>query len=135
MEGQKDNSPYNPCNKIVVAGWLIIKNGEMSKGKTSVFYHKERPITDRPEELKADLANADLLVCHNAKFDYSYLLASGFECPSVYCTMIGEYIFARGQDVRKSLKETAERRDVTRKKDALVDEASLNLVLALKPCR
>jgi DNA polymerase I-like protein with 3'-5' exonuclease and polymerase domains len=62
------------------------------------------------------------MVCHNAKFDVSYLLESGFSIPkTVYCTMIGEYVFARGQRQELSLKATAERRDVTRKKSDLVD--------------
>lgn len=122
MDIQKDNSPYNPHNKIVAAGWLTIDKGVVGELKRSIFFHNEQQAPDTPEDFKTALAEADLMVAHNAKFDYSYLLATGFDCPPVYCTMIGEYIFARGLDVRKSLKETAERRDVTRKKDALVDE-------------
>lgn len=61
-------------------------------------------------------------ICHNTKFDYAYLLEAGFDLPDPYCTMIAEHVLARGQDVQKSLKATAERRDVTRKKSELVDD-------------
>ena len=50
------------------------------------------------------------------------MLEAGFSIPkTVYCTMVGEYILARGQRQELSLKATAERRDVTRKKSDLVD--------------
>lgn len=49
-------------------------------------------------------------------------MESGFILPPPYCTMIAEHVLARGQDVIKSLKATAERRDVTRKKSELVDD-------------
>jgi DNA polymerase III epsilon subunit-like protein len=69
------------------------------------------------------LKQADVLVAHNAKFDVMWLLEMGFRIPDrIYCTMIGEYILAKGQREELSLKATAERRDVTRKKSDLVDE-------------
>jgi hypothetical protein len=40
-----------------------------------------------------------------------WLMEMGFEIPTeVYCTMIGEYVLAKGQRQHLSLKATAERR-------------------------
>jgi DNA polymerase I-like protein with 3'-5' exonuclease and polymerase domains len=69
------------------------------------------------------LAKADLFVAHNAKFDFQWLNCTGFNPPElVFCTMIGEYIFARGQKMPLSLEETAKRRRVTAKKADLIND-------------
>ena len=121
----KDNSPYHPKNKMVSAHWRMIKDGEVGPAQRAIFYHDEQKgmFADSCDPLKKDISTASVMVCHNAKFDVSYLLESGFSIPkTVYCTMIGEYILARGQRQELSLKATAERRDVTRKKSDLVDD-------------
>ena len=121
----KDNSPYHPKNKIVSSHWRMIEDGELGPARRAIFNHNEQHglDADSSEQMKADLKRAELIVCHNAKFDVSYLYESGFSTPkTVYDTMIGEYIFARGQRQELSLKATAERRDVTRKKSDLVDD-------------
>ena len=119
----KDNSPYHPKNKIVSAHWRMVENGELGPAQRVITHHNDYKGTPDLTELKEDLARAEIIVCHNAKFDVSYLLETGFSIPEkVYCTMIGEYIFARGQRQELSLKATAERRDVTRKKSDLVDD-------------
>lgn len=118
-----DNSPFHPKNRMVSAHWRILENGVLGEAKNAVFFHNEKETPDSPEEFKADLASADLGVAHNDKFDLLYLMESGFPIPpKMWCTMIGEYIFARAQQISKSLKETAIRRDVTRKKSDLVDD-------------
>ena len=133
-----DNSPKNPNNKIVSAhyGWL---------GETSVedvqndfYYHKELTTPDDPKKLQGYLDKAIGLIFHNSKFDAFWLLEAGFRIPDhIYCTMIAEYILGKGRNtevvkdedgkdqvVRReiSLKATAQRHDVTRKKSELVDE-------------
>jgi DNA polymerase I-like protein with 3'-5' exonuclease and polymerase domains len=133
-----DNSPKNPNNKIVSAhyGWL---------GKTSVedvqndfYYHNELTTPDDPKKLQGYLDKAKGLIFHNSKFDAFWLIEAGFSIPdSIYCTMIAEYILGKGRNtevvkdedgkdqvVRReiSLKATAQRHDVTRKKSELVDE-------------
>jgi DNA polymerase I-like protein with 3'-5' exonuclease and polymerase domains len=118
----KDNSPYNKKNKIVGAYWRVIEDGVLGPAKRAVFFHKEQDTPDSIDEFVSDLNRSSRGICHNSKFDYSYLLEAGFKLPPPYCTMIGEHILARGTDVLKSLKATAERRDVTRKKSELVDE-------------
>jgi DNA polymerase I-like protein with 3'-5' exonuclease and polymerase domains len=89
----------------------------------SVWFHDEKPQPDSREPLQRDLGRADLLCAHNDKFDVTWLLEMEFVLPNeIWCTMIGEYIFSRGIRRPLSLKATAERRDVTRKKSDLVDE-------------
>lgn len=122
-DGTKDNSPFNPKNKIVSAHYAWVhEDREVGECNTLVFFHNEQKKPHSPEELIADLKEADLLVAHNAKYDVMYLQEAGFPIPpNVYCTMIGEYILARGQLIEKSLGAVAERRQVTRKKSDLVD--------------
>ena len=105
------------------AHWRIIEDGVIGEANRAIFYHKECQSPDTPDAFADALASADIGVAHNDKFDLLYLVEAGLPVPpTMYCTMIGEYIFARGQRVELSLKATAERRDVTRKKSDLVDE-------------
>lgn len=100
----------------------MIEDGKIQGSKKAINYHKEIKSPESFDIFKADLARSSRGICHNTKFDYAYLLESGFDLPAPYCTMIAEHILARGQDLSKSLKATAERRDVTRKKSELVDD-------------
>lgn len=119
-----DNSPYNKNNKLVSANWRKITNfKDIGEDNHSVFYHNEYDGSDSPKELQDALDWADILVAHNAKYDVAYLLECGFRIPDkVWCTMIGEYILARGVTVPLSLSRTAIRRNTTHKKSHLVDE-------------
>jgi DNA polymerase I-like protein with 3'-5' exonuclease and polymerase domains len=118
-DGVIDNSAKNPKNKLVALGWWTEEYGY----EHSVFHHLEKETPDSRSLLDSRLAAKKILVCHNAKFDTLQLLERGFKLPeTIYCTMIGEYLFARGQmNISKSLKETAVRRRVTLKKSDLVD--------------
>ena len=119
----KDNSPKNPKNKIVSAHWRVIEDGVIGPARRAIFHHDEKPIGDTRYSIQDDLDRCSVSVWHNAKFDVSWMLEAGFDIPNkVYCTMIGEYILARGQRQELSLKATAERRDVTRKKSDLIDD-------------
>ena len=119
LNGKIDNSPFNPKNKCVSAHFCWLREPV----QTLVFHHNEKEMADSPDTLKQALEEADILVCHNAKFDVQWLVEMGFTIPeTVYCTMIGEYILAKGQRQELSLKATAERRDVSRKKSDLVDD-------------
>ena len=121
-----DPSPYNPLNKIVSVHWRVAVDGVIGPAQRAIMYHAE---IDEPEATSfklflEDLQTADLVIAHNAKFDVSWLRAVGVEVePETYCTMIGEYIFARGQKgILFSLEASAERRDVTRKKSDLTKD-------------
>lgn len=120
LDDKKDNSPFHPNNRMVSAHWKFVGDTSVN---SSVFYHDEKSIPDSPDDFKQALQSADLIICHNAKFDVQWLKESGFDIPKkVYCTMIGEYIFSRAQRVPLSLSETAERRNVTRKRDDVTKE-------------
>jgi len=119
FDGKIDNSPFNPDNKCVSAHFAM----NADPITHLVFHHDEKNQADSPALLQEALSQADIVVCHNAKFDVQWLLEMGFTIKgSVYCTMIGEYILAKGQRQKLSLKDTAERRNVTRKKSDLVDD-------------
>jgi DNA polymerase I-like protein with 3'-5' exonuclease and polymerase domains len=123
LNDKKDNSPFHPDNWCVSAhfGWLGW--GTVDDVQNLVFNHNDKQGSDPIGPLEAALAEADMLVAHNAKFDCLWLQEMGLVLPpKIYCTMIGEYILAKGQRQELSLKATAERRNVTRKKSDLVDE-------------
>lgn len=128
----RDNSPFNPDNRLVSIHWKVLRdvtNWEMVKEdlakpvNTIVVHHNELEEDNRDiSAFLKDLKAADVAVAHNLKFDGNWLTALNIPMPEfAWCTMIGEYIFARGRFVEKSLKATAERRDVTRKKSDLID--------------
>lgn len=119
IDDKTDNSPFNPNNKCVSVHFCWLGEPVQSL----VFNHNDKPIPDDPSALKIALEQADIIVAHNAKFDIQWLTQMGFTIPPVvWDTMIGEYILAKGQRTELSLKATANRRNVTRKKSDLVDE-------------
>lgn len=118
-----DNSPFNPKNKIVSVHWLVIEDGVVGPVKYCILHHAEQDEPDSLQPFIDDATRCVLGVAHNAKFDWLYCLEANIPLPpKVWCTMIGEYIFDRAQGKSKSLKNTAERRDVSRKKSDLVDD-------------
>lgn len=123
IDGKTDNSPFNPDNYCVSAHYGFLGWDTVDEVRHDVFNHNEATQRASMDALQDALSKADVLVAHNAKFDCLWLQEMGLELPQkVYCTMIGEYILAKGQRQELSLKATAERRDVTRKKSDLVDE-------------
>lgn len=135
-----DNSPYNPKNRIVSAHWRKVdsKSGTIGPPNRSIFHHNDLgkydhvmindvavPVSmtpDSPNELQESLDWADMVVAHNAKFDLMWLTEAGFRLPKqVYCTMIGEYVLARGVKLPLSLKLTAIRRKTSEKKADLTE--------------
>ena len=123
FDGKTDNSPFNPKNKCVSAHFGVLTEHGVGEVFSLVFHHNEKPEPDCRSLLEQLLEQAEVLVAHNAKFDVMWLEEMGFRIPDrIYCTMVAEYILAKGQRQELSLKATAERRDVTRKKSDLVDE-------------
>ena len=118
-----DNSPFNPDNKCVSAHFAMMdERGKLDDVTNLVFHHVEKDVPDSPAALKAALDSADVLVAHNAKFDCLWLTQMGFTLPKrIYCTMIGEYILAKGQNTVLKLSAIAEARDVALKKSDLID--------------
>lgn len=122
IEGEIDNSSKNPDNYAVSAHWVIIEDGVISPINHLVWNHNEKPVPDGRDELQEALNSCSKAIFHNAKFDAQWLLDMEFDLPRVECTMVREFIFAQARPWLLSLKATAERRDVTRKKSDLVDE-------------
>ena len=113
IDGKTDNSPFNPANKCVSAhfGWLGWDT--VDDVQTLVFHHYEQTVPDDPEPLRQALLEADVLIAHNAKFDCLWLLEMGMPLPpSVYFTMVAEYLLSKGQRRLIGLKATAERRSM-----------------------
>ena len=111
FDGKIDNSPFNPLNKCVSAHFGWIGWDTVDEVTNLVFHHNEQDVPDSPEPLREALQEADVLVAHNAKFDVLWLKAMGMPIPpTIRCTMINEYILAKGQRQQLSLKATAQRR-------------------------
>ena len=119
-----DNSPKNPFNKCVGAyyGWLGWDT--VDTVHKLIWYHDEYDGCDPVEHLEVLLKEAEGIICHNAKFDIEWLQEMGFTIPPlVYDTMICEYLLAKGQRRKLSLKESAIRRKTrSLKKSDLVAE-------------
>ena len=122
VDGEIDNSPKNPDNYCVSAHWLFIENGIIGPVQHLVWNHNDKPNPDPRQPYQDALDQADKLVFFNSKFDWSWLRDMEFTVPEVDCAMIREFLFAQARPWQLSLKATAERRDVTRKKSDLVDE-------------
>ena len=123
FDGKIDNSPFNPKNRCVMSQYGFLGWDTVEDVQVDTYYHNECLTPASKEGLQKALDEADLIIIYNAKFDVMWLLEMGFiiSCP-VYCCMIAEYVLAKGQRQELSLKATAERYDVTRKKSDLVDE-------------
>jgi DNA polymerase I-like protein with 3'-5' exonuclease and polymerase domains len=127
----RDNSPRNPDNFVVGIYWKVLRDitdpiltkvDLAAPVNRHVIRHNDKPDPDDPSAFIDALKSVDCTAAHNNKFDTGWLVEMGLEIPELcYCTMIAEYIFARGNPIDKSLKGTAERRDVTRKKSDLID--------------
>lgn len=125
-----DGSSFNPDNYLVSvgAGW-ISSLLTLEDVAYQFFNHDELSDNFSGQDgfnLIQNLINqADVLVGHNLKYDLHWLRESNFniEGKEYYCTMIGEYVLARGQKMSMSLAETAKRRKVHLKKSELVEES------------
>jgi len=118
-----DNSPYHEDNFCVSGHFLEIKDGVRTPVTNLIWNHNEQSVPMGREALQQALDRSNVLVAHHAKFDVAWLTEMGFDLPErVWCTMIGEYIFARGANVELSLEKTAIRRKVTHKKGDLVHD-------------
>lgn len=117
MKGVDDSpSPYHPNNYLVSVGWKC----EDAFDEYICFKHDDEPPTPQGrEDLQAILDRTRVLVCHNVKFDHSWLLECGFEYDKeVFCTMGYEYLKAGGTHLPLNLSACCERRGLPTKVDA-----------------
>jgi len=122
-----DPTPYHPSNRIVSIGARFVE-GDKSESLYTVLYHSAYnngpcpTIAEDIAKFKNWLANADVIVGHNLKFDLSWLLEAGFDIPFskvFWDTMIAEYVLARGQKPGMSLDDACERYGLPSKDKAI----------------
>lgn len=128
-EGRIDGSPFNIENYLVSVGACYAHENLLPKDVTYEFFaHNDLPPDFSGQQgfqlIQNLIDSADVLVGHNLKYDLHWLRQCNFniEGKEYYCTMIGEYVLARGQKLSMSLAESAKRRNVHLKKSELVEE-------------
>lgn len=115
-----DFSPYNPNNKLVSIGWMVIEDWKLDDVNYVFINHQEmgeKACGIKLKKLVQDLASCDTVIAHNAKYDVQWLEEAGFELPPVIeDTMIREYVMARGRgDISFRLGDCCERYKVAAK--------------------
>ena len=137
--GDKDPSPYDPLNHIVSAGWATVEStmppgtpladivlnvdwSTLSPVHYVCFKHSTEPEGDT-KAFRDIVAKADVFVAHNAKFDLSWCIETNMcKRKDVFCTMIAEFIAARGVKLGMSLSASLERNKIPAKKSTAVRE-------------
>jgi len=125
MEKVTDGSPYNPSNHLVSVGLCnIYPDNTIGPVEYSCCNHSTEPTTaDWKQKLQATLSQTEVLICHNVKFDLSWLLECGFDYTgTVYDTMITEYVLSRGQTRPLNLSSCCKRRGLPVKDDKEVKD-------------
>ena len=110
VEVVTDITPYAPNNKLVSVGindnYLAINHKALSS----------RYVGSNYELIQIDLDATDLLVAHHMKHDLAWLWESGFTYDGpIWCTMVAEYIQARGRKTGLGLNAIATKRGVPNK--------------------
>ena len=116
-KGNKISSPFNG-NMLVSVGYKMDDNFV----KYLCFYHRDEPPTpNAKKELQDVLDRTDVLIGHNIKFDYSWLVQCGFTYDKkLHDTMVMEYLMARGIKWGFSLEDCCKRKGVAQKKSELI---------------
>lgn len=114
LNNKLDASPFHPDNKLVSVGILNIDTDKVLYGfvDDAEFVAKVNKI----------LSEASLYVGHNIRHDVEWLLECGFKLnqdAQLYCTMLAEYVLARGVKQQLSLAALADKYGLTAKKDIL----------------
>ena len=120
MPWGRDPSPYNSANYLVSIGWW-------NERDDLVYYNagnRHAPIaTGLTNVIQEMLDNTTLLVAHNLKFDLSWLFELGYRyAGELHCTMVGDYLLARGRPVVLDLTSCCVRHGVEGKDDKEVKE-------------
>lgn len=124
--GDLDLTPYHPNNKLVSVGWAKIIDGQLQPTQYGFIQHKELEGTtffegcdalNSIEEFKKDLAWAEIVVAHNAKFDLAWLAEAEYKTDHlvIHDTMIIEYVLNRGMKRELNLRALCEKYQVSAK--------------------
>lgn len=125
-EKYDDYTPYNPNNKLVSVGWMVMEDDKLGEINYVFLHHKDLPETEEQwsydedlcEKFKRDLKICSHIIAHNAKYDIQWLEEAGFDCSNktIECTQIREYVMARGRgDISLRLADTCKRYKVAEK--------------------
>jgi len=117
-DNKKSSSPFNG-NNLVSVGYKIDDNPV----EYLCFYHRDEPPTPNAQKiLQKVLDKTDVLIGHNIKFDFSWLVQCGFTYDKkLHDTMVMEYISARGVKWGFSLEDCCKRKGVAQKKTDLIE--------------
>ena len=104
-------------NNLVSIGWKVSSE---PVNYACVHHDEHEAELDKIEQFRKDLAEADVVVGHNIKFDLNWIRECGFNYEGhVYDTMVAEYVLARARKWPLSLDALAKRYEVTEKKKDL----------------
>lgn len=124
-ENKITSSPFNG-NNLVSVGYKIDDNPV----EYLCFYHRDEPPTPNAQNILQNvLDKTDVLIGHNIKFDFSWLVQCGFTYDKkLHDTMVMEYIMARGIKWGFSLEDCCKRKGVALKKSELIQPFMKNRV-------
>lgn len=114
LNDKVDPSPYHPDNRLVSVGILDLDTDKILYG-----FVDDAEFVEKAKKL---LPKATMYVGHNIRHDVEWLLECGFPLnmdARLWCTILSEYILARGIKCPLSLAALAEKYDLPRKKDIL----------------
>lgn len=102
--------PLNPDNRLLLFVWKLGRTGEVKHCFGNEF---------EQYDLLDDIASADFIVAHNAKFDLQWLARCGLNLRTVlpYDTMIGDYVRAGNRPWSFDMDSVANRYNAGRKSD------------------
>ncbi len=111
----KSPSPYSQFNYLVSVGWKF----EELLDNYVCIKHDEEPSTPNAKlDIQSVLDRTTTLVCHNVKFDLSWLLECGFKYDGdTYDTMIYEYLKSGGTHAPLDLSSCCSRYNLPVKSD------------------
>lgn len=94
----------NPDNSLVLACWTVVVDGKVEHKS---LFGDEYDMG----QLLTDIASAEFLVAHNAKFELQWLARCGLDLRSVlvYDTMVAEWVIAGNRKMPFNLEDTAQR--------------------------
>lgn len=118
-ERHSDYLPYNPNNKLVSIGWMVMEDDKLSAIDYLFVNHNELCVGNEAsvKRLREAIKLSEVLIAHNAKYDIQWLEEAGFDLShlKVEDTMIREYVMARGANIPLRLADTCKRYGVAEK--------------------